>query len=64
MKSGGPGGCSAEAVVAPLLLFACGFFPGLYASAIMSPLRFRAVGRAVLFSPIAALILLRYPAVL
>jgi hypothetical protein len=46
--------------VAPWLLFAFGFFPGLYASAIMSPWGVRAVGCAVLFSPIVALILLRY----
>jgi hypothetical protein len=47
-------------VVAPMLLFAIGFLPGLFASASMSPWSIRAVVCAVLFSPIAALILLRY----
>ncbi len=43
-----------------MLLFAIGFLPGLFISAHTSPWRFRAVVFAVLLSPIAALILLRY----
>jgi hypothetical protein len=47
-------------VLAPMLLFAMGFLPGLFISAHTSPWRFRAVVCVVLFSPIVVLILLRY----
>ena len=47
-------------VVAPMLFFLIGFVPGLIMSASTSPWWVRAVVCAVLFSPIVALILLRY----
>ena len=47
-------------MVAPILLFALGFVPGLIMSAVTSPWWVRAVVYAVLLSPIAALILLLY----
>ena len=47
-------------VLGPVVLFAIGFLPGLLMSSRTSPWRSRALVFAVLFSPIAALIVLRY----
>jgi len=49
-----------KVVIAPILLFVFGFLPGLFASAVTTPWRARAVVCAVLWSPIIALILLGY----
>lgn len=49
-----------KVVVAPVLMFAIGFLLGLFASASVSPWRDRAFVCAVLWSPVAVLILLRY----
>ena len=49
-----------KVVVAPMLFFLIGFVPGLIMSASTSPWWVRAVVCAVLFSPIVALVFLRY----